>query len=442
MTETKGSSATTGTAARGCPVHRLTEIRDLVRTLRSPNVVNPPELYASVDLDPVNGGINLREFQIGSVIYTEGTEHRTRRKLLNRLIRPDSLTVIREDLVLPEVDRLLTTWLRRPDKDGQYRMDLVEFCERVFLKFTAKLIGLVDVDSDERMTALRSCAGPIAAGTSSAFLQDRTRINEMALAAKRKYVEEFFLPARDAYRAMLAEVAAGNLSDEDVPESLMKFIVTKADPAYQNESQAIVESTVLFAASVGTSTQSIVHTIDFLDEWLRKHPSEYDSRTDPGFLLDALSETLRLRAPFSPYLTRLAAEDVPATDGVILKGQEIHVEYVAANRSVEVFGADANEYNPRRPDPADGLPRYGVGFGTGTHQCYGMRVVLGMEGRGGAHVHMLGKLLAAGTRPDPSEPPTSLRKVMDRFSIEDIPRYTRYPVVLADWTPPQGAASR
>jgi len=213
---------------------------------------------------------------------------------------------------------------------------------------------------------------------------------------------------------------------------LMKYIVTRADSEYEDEDRAVVESTMLFAASVGTSTQSIVHTIDFLDSWFTAHPEDLECRTDPDFLLDALSETLRLRAPFSPYLTRMATADVAVEGGVIVAGQEIHVEYVAANRSTDVFGADANEYNPRRPDPADGMPRYGVGFGTGTHQCYGMRVVLGMEGKGGAHVHLLRALLAAGARPDPDEPPTSLRKVMDRFSIEDIPRYTRYPIVLAE----------
>jgi hypothetical protein len=28
------------------------------------------------------------------------------------------------------------------------------------------------------------------------------------------------------------------------------------------------------------------------------------------------------------------------------------------------------------------MPRYGVGFGTGIHQCFGLRVVLGHEATG------------------------------------------------------------
>src|SRR6185295_15946509 len=96
----------------------------------------------------------------------------------------------------PAAQKLLATRLAEPDDDGVYRMDLVDFCHRVFIHFTAKLVGLVGVDTEEGITALSECAGPIAAGTSSQFLQDRTAINETALAAKRRYVEEFFRPSR------------------------------------------------------------------------------------------------------------------------------------------------------------------------------------------------------------------------------------------------------
>ena len=390
---------------------------------------------SSVPGDPTN----LHEFQQGSVIFTDGAAHRARRKMLNRLIRPQALATIRDELLLPEAQRLLRSWLAEPDSSGDYRMDLVEFCERVFLRLTAAVIGLLNVDDDESMNVLRACAGPIAAGTSSAFLEDRHAVNERALEAKRTYLERFFFPARDAFERMLAEVDAGERRDEDVPDCLMKLIVTEADSAYADEATAIIESTLLFSASVGTSTQSIVHTVDFLHRWFAEHPEDIAAKTDPDFLLEAMSETLRLRAPFSPYMTRTTTSDLVVGDRTIVAGQEIHVEYVAANRSATVFGADANEYNPRRGAPANGMPRYGVGFGTGPHQCYGMRVVLGEEGKGGAHVHLLQALMAAGIRPDPNEPPTALKKVMDRFTIEDIPRYTRYPVVLADWDPPTPA---
>ena len=40
-----------------------------------------------------------------------------------------------------------------------------------------RLIGLTGMDSDERLALMRSFAGPLAAGTSSAYLKDRDAVN-------------------------------------------------------------------------------------------------------------------------------------------------------------------------------------------------------------------------------------------------------------------------
>jgi cytochrome P450 len=441
---TTGETEKQDVRTEGCPFSRVQRLDDLVTLLRSKTAVEQsPPLFAAYAADPVNGEINIREFLDGSTMFANGTSHRDRRKLLNQLVRPDALDVIREDVILPEGDRLMEQLLREPGADGQYRMDLVEFCERVFINFTAKLIGLVDVDSDERTAAMRSFAGPLAAGTSSGFLEDRGAVNERALAAKRKYVEEFFLPSRRWYERMMEKVRAGDIPDDEVPNSLMKFVVNGAHPVWQDESKAIVESTMLFAASVGTSTQSIIHTVDFLQDWFQKHPEDYQRRTDLEFLLNAYQETIRLRAPFSPYTTRLACEAHVLSDGTeVSAGEELHMEWVAANRDPEVFGRDANEYNPWRPPPANGFPRYGVGFGMGPHQCFGLRVVVGTDGAGGSHLRLLQKLVAAGARPDPEHPPVGLKKNMDKFSIEDIPRYTSYPALFPDWAGSSLSAGR
>jgi cytochrome P450 len=346
-------------------------------------------------------------------------------------VRAEALQGIREDIVLPEADRLMDRWLAEPDSDGKYRLDLVTYLERVFIHFTARLIGLIGIDSDERLELMRSFAGPLAAGTSSAYLADRSAVNERALAAKRRYVAEFFAPSLEWHREMRSKIDSGEIADDAVPDSLLKLVAAEAAPEWADEDNAVVESTLLFAASVGTSTQSIIHTIDFLQSWFIEHPEDYARRTDSVFLLHCLQEVIRLRAPFSPYTTRLSLEENELSDGTkIHAGQELHIEWVAANRDVEVFGADANEFNPNRPTPDNGTPRYGIGFGLGTHQCYGLRVVVGNDGSGGAHVMLLKKLMEAGVRPDSENPAVGLEKDMKKFSIEDIPRYIEYKAVF------------
>jgi cytochrome P450 len=433
MTETtERADATEPVDGSKCPFARVDQLQDLGKLLRSKTAVtHSPDLFAGRKSDEVNGEINVREFLAASMMYIEGESHRLRRKLLNPLVRADALQGIREDIVLPEADRLLSLWLAEPDADGKYRLDLVEFLERVFIHFTAKLIGLVGMDGDDRIALMASFAGPLAAGMSSAYLQNRTEVNRRALEVKARYVEEFFKPSLEWHRRQRARINAGEIGESDVPDSLLKLVVAEAAPEWQNEANAIVESTLLFAASVGTSTQSIVHTIDLLQDWFVKYPEDLARRTDPTFLLNCLEEIIRMRAPFSPYTTRLSLEENILSDGsTIYPGQELHMEWVKANRDKEVFGEDADVYNPNRATPTDGTPRYGVGFGIGTHQCYGLRVVVGNDGKGGAHVELLRKLMAKGVRPDPDNPPVGLEKDMSKFEVEDIPRYLKYPVVF------------
>jgi cytochrome P450 len=432
MTETTDRIDARSGAGAACPLARVNTLDDLGKLLRSKTAVtHSPDLFAGRSQDEVNGEINVREFLAASMMFTEGESHRLRRKLLNPLVRADALQGIREDIVLPEADRLLSLWLAEPDSDGRYRLDLVALLERVFIHFTAKLIGLVDMNSDVRVALMASFAGPLAAGNSSAYLQDRTEVNRRALAAKARYVEEFFAPSLAWHREQRARIEAGELDEDAVPNSLLKLVAADAAPEWADDASAVVESTLLFAASVGTSTQSIVHTIDMLQSWFLEHPEDLERATDPVFLLNCLQEIIRMRAPFSPYTTRLSLETNTLSDGtLIVPGQELHMEWVKANRDTAVFGENAAVFDPHRPTPADGTPRYGAGFGIGTHQCYGLRVVVGNDGNGGAHVELLRKLMAAGVRPDPDNPPVGLEKDMSKFEVEDIPRYIKYPVVF------------
>ena len=57
-------------------------------------------------------------------------------------------------------------------------------------------------------------------------------------------------------------------------------------------------------------------------------------------------------------------------------------------------------------------------------------MVVGNDGKGGAHVELLRKLMGKGVRPDPDNAPVGLKKDMSKFLVEDIPRYLKYPVVF------------
>ncbi|MGZ0220204.1 MAG: cytochrome P450, partial [Acidimicrobiales bacterium] len=95
------------------------------------------------------------------------------------------------------------------------------------------------------------------------------------------------------------------------------------------------------------------------------------------------------------------------------------------------FGTDANRYNPHR-EIKDGVPRWGMSFGAGTHACIGAELDGGLEidpnrtddeQLYGTVAVMAHAFLQAGGRQDPEDlpelDPSSTRK-----------HYGRYPVVF------------
>jgi cytochrome P450 len=183
----------------------------------------------------------------------------------------------------------------------------------------------------------------------------------------------------------------------------MALLVMEGDPAWHDEETAVGESVLMLIASIETSGLVITHAVDELSRWLTEHPEDVRLATELEFLSNVLQEALRLN-PVAPHLGRQALEDLQLSTGrVIKKGQWIAGINKLANTDEKVFGPDAKEFNPHRTLPL-GVPRYGVGFGAGTHQCIGLRIVLGNTGVG-SHTHVLRELYIAGVEPDREHAP-------------------------------------
>lgn len=417
----------------GCPVHRVGNIPDLIATVRSPDVRNSPEYFAAAHkLD--DGYITVDEFVAGMWTFTDGPEHRRRRKLLNQLVRPEALDDMRENFILPTIERLLSERLAEAYPDGRYRCDLVELADLLFVNLGANMIGFVGMDDPVRQNELRAIIPGIFGGVLAQFFDNRDAVFRMALGAKRDLVERFYKPARDAYREMYAKVGRGEMTEADIPRSLMKLIVSRADPVYEDEEIGIRDAILVFNTAIGTSVQSVVHMVHDTAKWFQEHPEDRRLATDMDFLTRCMQETIRLKAPFISFLVRRAEHDMVIGGERVTEGQELHIEIPRANRDPAVFGADAAEFNPWREQP-EGLPRYGIGFGSGPHACLGLRVVLGNDGHSGSHVRFMQKLFSHGVVPDPDAEPQVLAMSQDESAIDDVVTFMDYPVVFTDWVP-------
>ncbi len=417
----------------GCPMTtvRVDRIKDLQEVLRSKSAFESQEVSTEYYIDPSPAAeTNMREFFNGIVTMINGPEHRNRRRLLNSLVRPEELVRFREHVILPSVDRWLSRALKK-NEEGLYGCDLAGVVERIFLEFAAALIGLQGTESEEGMARLRSCVLPIFGGMSSSHFENRDAVIAAGVDAKTILVEEFYKPSLAYVKEQMARVAAGEIADEDVPLNLLKMIVTSADPGYEDEGIAIREAILFFVATTGTSTQAVLSTIEDLSKWFEKHPEDVALVEDPEFISNALQESLRLKAPYVSFITRVAVDDINVGSCPIKAGDAIQGWVAQAGRDPDVYGEDANEFNPKREVP-DGFNRYGLAFATGAHQCLGLRAVLGNDGRSGSHLRMIQHFFKLGVRRDVSQAPKLLAMRASEQDLE-IPTYITFPVVFENW---------
>ena len=418
-----------------CPYSRveIEKLDILQKVLRSKAVEEDADVSADNYLSPDElGEINVRAFQQGNLAMSKGDAHRKRRRLLNQLVRPEQLVHYREDIILPAVQR----WMGRKvekNEDGTYRVDLASVVELIFLEFAAKIIGIQGVESEEGMARLRGCALPIFGGLSAAHFENREEVTKAGLSARKVFVEEFYKPSLAHVKSQLAKVEAGELPEEEVPLNLLHMIATEAVEDYADEETGVKEAILFFVATTGTSAQAVMSTVDYLIGWFEENPEDRKRIEDMEFVSNALQETLRLRAPFVPYLTRLAVEDVDVDEVEIKAGDEIHGYIARAGRDAEVFGDDSNQFDPDRIIP-QGINRYGLAFATGPHQCLGLRTVLGNDGKSGSHLRMVQGLFRAGIRRDPERQVQTLPLKHSDDPRDQIPTFVSFPVILDNWS--------
>lgn len=114
----------------------------------------------------------------------------------------------------------------------------------------------------------------------------------------------------------------------------------------------------------------------------------------------------------------------------IPQGAKVVIDLLSVNRDRSVFGDDAEDFNPRRTTP-EGVPLYGLSFGSGMHACIGQDLAAGstwVDQVGDDHLFGLvpcavQALFDHGVRPDPNDPP-----VMDESTTR--PYFGRYPVIF------------
>lgn len=130
-----------------------------------------------------------------------------------------------------------------------------------------------------------------------------------------------------------------------------------------------------------------------------------------------INETLRLY-PSITSLSRLIHQNTELKQLTLLPNMEVHLPTILVHRDQELWGNDANEFNPNRFSEgvlkASKIPGSFMPFGGGPRICIGQNFAL-------------------------IEAKLALTKILQHFSFELSPSYVHAPLLLAGMVPQFGA---
>jgi cytochrome P450 len=226
--------------------------------------------------------------------------------------------------------------------DGE--ADLVEcFAWPLPLRVMGELIGVPAGDLPWLHERSRDWLGLY---QSTGSLEERIERARGYVAFQRYFVELMEQRAR-APRDDLTSALIAAAAEEDEPLSLAELAGVPLD--------LLVAGHVTVTRAIGSALVLLLDHPDAMREL----------RADPSLVPGAVEELLRLESP-AQGLFREATRDVELGGVLLPRGARLMVHFGAANRDEQVFGPDAERFDPRRDD----VGRH-VAFGKGIHFCIG-----------------------------------------------------------------------
>jgi benzoate 4-monooxygenase len=365
-----------------------------------------------------------------TLISLHGDAHTYRRRTEILMFSRPALVSYELELVRPALRQSLAD---KVSATGTAKIAIQEVLRYALMLVAARIVGLDTVNTAEDTAALRSMSERIGEGNSSDWSnRDVKEVMRDALAAKDEFAERFYGPARERRGALLTRFQAGEIGADELPNDLLMLLLK----AYEDweEDQLLRECIFFLGASAITTTSLAPHALFEVLNWVAEHPEDAHKVQDIEFLRQSVHESLRLHPPV-PALMRAPLEDVELSSGrVIRKGEYIALDLNAVNRREDVFGPDAERFNPYRVPVRKGVHGYGESFGAGAHVCPGRLIAVGAAATAatknsedntiGVMVRLLEELFRYHVSLDPDDPPV-------RREDTQADRYASFSVLLS-----------
>lgn len=370
-------------------------------------------------------GVRLMD---GVIVNLHGEPHIARRRLENRLFRRDTFAWYEAERIPDIIDEVLAPAL------ANGRGDLPSLARRTMTTLSIDVAGVdrptddsgADTPGLERFFELMEALAR--ASTVAHATGDKDDIKARGDQALADFDREFYQASLARRQAIVEAVDRGEAPETDLPRDVLTTLLVNHDRLDLPPDTVLRE--VAYYPWVGShsTANQFVHAMHHLFRWFDDHPGSRAELTADGELRQRfVHESMRLH-PASPVALRRPTTDVVLAGGRRLpEGELVVISVEQANRDPGAVGGDPDRFDPFRAT-ANGVPPWGLSFGSGTHVCLGRELAGGLgpdEAIGhhllGAAAVMAGSVLEAGVRPDPDDPPTddasTTRQMFGRYPV-------------------------
>jgi cytochrome P450 len=328
-----------------------------------------PDLSRTFDRRSYEDG-NIRA---GIVSIQHGAVHRARRRVENTQFRADVLRLYERELFPKVMNDLLD---RLIDSD---RVDLFPIGEMLSVVLAARRAGVeYDAASLDDLHALVRLVDAFSQGAAILDARDPDAVRRLVRDAYEEFETRFVRPAWHRRAEAIARLRRGEITERELPHDILTVLLLhREDPSLEleDERRVVREVATYLQGGTHTSAQTLVNALDVIFD--RPDASRLLERvaSDALFAQRVIQETLRLR-PTTPKAKRRAEADTEVAGVRIPRNAQVVLDFAAGNRDRDVFGATADDFDPDRPLPQN-VPRWGLSFGAGPHQCPGRAVGAG-----------------------------------------------------------------
>ena len=312
----------------------------------------------------------------GVLVNLHGDEHRARRRLENRLFRRETLVHYERDLFPQVIQETLEPY------GASGRAELVELSHQLMMNLAALNAG-VDrpLKTKEETDSLYGFMMKFIEGATLAHTtRDPKEVTNEVEGAKSEFNVQFLAPSIKRRQQLIA--AAATDETVELPKDILTELLKNEDSLHLPDEIILKEIAFFLLAGAHTSATAFVRTLDNLFNWLDKHPEDRALvKTDRSFVQRAMFETIRLN-PSSPTAMRRATTDITLKSGTVVpKDSLVTIDLMSVNRSANIFGDTASEFNPHRVIETPNVAPWGLSFGHGMHACIGQELAAGLSER-------------------------------------------------------------